>query len=394
MGRITEVSISNSFEISGREGNLRHRWICQREVLPLPFQPFGTGDTERCIEIPWATSCYRGERRVLDVGYANAEDRYISPLLGQGIPELYGLDLSSRVVPNVIAVAGDMRRMPFRDAVFDLIFCISTIEHVGRDNTIYGQGPQVLDQEGDLQAIKELGNLTKPGGKMVITVPYGKLHNYGWFLHYDKQRFDKLIQFSGCHLLKKDLFLYKNGWHRACETALSGVLYRDNDAPAAAGLACALLERPGYGTEPNNPDSTSLSVARNTTVARKKNSLLFYVSGFHNVENWSGMPTRWMQADATLLVNSLENQISTLSLNALSFYRNRTLEIYSGDELVMQVVVPVNLINISTPIHLANGANAIWLRVLEGCERPCDKPELKNPDGRCLSVAVQNLALT
>jgi len=106
------------------------------------------------------------------------------------------------------------------------------------------------------------------------------------------------------------------------------------------------------------------------------------------------MPTRWMQADATLLVNSLENQISTLSLNALSFYRNRTLEIYSGDELAMQVVVPVNLINISTPIHLANGANAIWLRVLEGCERPCDKPELKNPDGRCLSVAVQNLALT
>jgi len=83
-----------------------------------------------------------------------------------------------------------------------------------------------------------------------------------------------------------------------------------------------------------------------------------------------------------------------LSLNALSFYRNRTLEIYSGDELAMQVVVPVNLINISTPIHLAKGANAIWLRVLEGCERPCDKPELKNPDGRCLSVAVQNLALT
>ena len=213
------------------------------EIYKLPAQPFGVGDTERCIEIPWAFSCYRGERSVLDVGYANAEDRYLQLLLSLGIPELCGLDVVSRPVPGIVSVAGDMRSTPFRDAVFDLIFCISTIEHVGWDNSIYYQSQQALDPEADLRAIRELARITRKNGRIVVSVPYGKLHNYGWFLHYDRQRFDRLIHASGCRLLKKDLFLYREGWHQTSEGPLKGVLYKDNGAPAAAGLVCALLER-------------------------------------------------------------------------------------------------------------------------------------------------------
>jgi SAM-dependent methyltransferase len=223
--------------------NFRPRKDGLDRIFQLTIQSFGIGDTERCIEIPWAVSCYRGERRVLDVGYANAEDRYLEPLLAQKIPELYGLDMVSRAIPGIISVAGDMRRMPFRDGIFDLIFCISTIEHVGWDNTIYYQSQQVLDPEGDLQAIRELARITRRGGRIVVTVPYGRLNNYGWFLHYDRQRFDRLIHASGCRLLRKDLFLYSEGWRQTSEEALKGAFYKDNGAPAAAGLACALLER-------------------------------------------------------------------------------------------------------------------------------------------------------
>jgi len=73
----------------------------QDEFFQLPVQPYGIGDTERCIEIPWAISCYRGERRVLDVGYANAEDRYLDSLIALGIPELYGLDLAGKAVQGI-----------------------------------------------------------------------------------------------------------------------------------------------------------------------------------------------------------------------------------------------------------------------------------------------------
>ena len=209
----------------------------------LPAEPFGIGDTERCIEIPWAISCYRGERRVLDIGYANAESRYLDPLRALGIPMLYGLDMVGRAVPGIQAVVGDIMRAPFHDNAFDLIICVSTIEHVGWDNTIYFQGGVSQDPEGDIKAIKEMARITRRGGRMVITVPYGRLHNYGWFQQYDRGHLDRLISASGCRVLRKDLYIYTDGWHRASEGDLTSVLYKDNGAPAAAGLACILLGR-------------------------------------------------------------------------------------------------------------------------------------------------------
>ena len=119
-----------------------------------------------------------------------------------------------------------------------------------------------------------------------------------------------------------------------------------------------------------------------------------FSSGFHYQENWSGTPTRWMQANATLLVNSSENRTTTLSFNAQSLYRNRTLEVYVGDMLLIRAAIPMNrFVEIETPIHLAMGTNSIRLRVPEGCEQPIDIKELNSSDGRCLSVAIQNLAL-
>jgi hypothetical protein len=53
---------------------------------------YGLGDSERCIEIPWALSRVRSEQRVLDLGHANAEPRYVRARNALGIPVLVGLD--------------------------------------------------------------------------------------------------------------------------------------------------------------------------------------------------------------------------------------------------------------------------------------------------------------
>ncbi|ABK14851.1 class I SAM-dependent methyltransferase [Methanothrix thermoacetophila] len=213
------------------------------EGFKLPDLQYGLGDTERCVEIPWALSWYRGERRVLDIGYANAEDRYIDSINALNIPELYGLDLVGRSIPGIRPVVGDARSMPFRDGAFDMILCISTLEHIGRDNTIYFNGPIPQDPEGDLSAIREMARITRRNGKIVITVPYGRRMNYGWFQQYDRQSLDRLISASGCRLIRKDLYIYRAGWHQASEDELEDVLYKDNEAPAASGLACILLRR-------------------------------------------------------------------------------------------------------------------------------------------------------
>jgi hypothetical protein len=118
------------------------------------------------------------------------------------------------------------------------------------------------------------------------------------------------------------------------------------------------------------------------------------INGFWDIEDWLGISSRWMQADSTLQINSPENRTVTLSLNAKSFYRNRTLEISARSMLVAQVAVPTSFINVSVPIYLEKGMNTVHLHVPEGCDMPSDKTELNNLDSRCLSVAVQNLTVT
>jgi phosphoglycerol transferase len=115
--------------------------------------------------------------------------------------------------------------------------------------------------------------------------------------------------------------------------------------------------------------------------------------GWHGIENWTGIHTRWMQGDAIIWAISSSNITANLNMQALSFYRNRTLMVISGDVPVGQLVVPTNFINVSVPIHFAKGANIVSLHLPEGCERPFDKHVLNNPDSRCLSIAVQNLTV-
>jgi O-antigen chain-terminating methyltransferase len=209
----------------------------------LPVEPYGKGDTERCVEIPWAMSCYHGEQKVLDVGYAHAEERYIRELFGLSMPTLYGIDLVGKHIGTIVSVKGDIRKSPFNSSSFDLIFCISTIEHVGCDNAIYTKGPSPIDELGDLGAIEEMSRMLKRQGKIVLTVPYGKYLNYGWFIHYDEKKLDKLISASNCEIFDQDFFIYQEGWRSCSKTDLKSISYKDNGAPAAAGLACILLEK-------------------------------------------------------------------------------------------------------------------------------------------------------
>src|SRR5581483_9316932 len=72
---------------------------------------------ERAIEIPWSLARYAGERRVLDIGSANAVPAYLEGLRDLGTPELVTVDLAEPA--DVIA---DVRELPFEDASFDVAY--------------------------------------------------------------------------------------------------------------------------------------------------------------------------------------------------------------------------------------------------------------------------------
>ena len=204
---------------------------------------YGLGDSERCIEIPWVLSRFRGEPRVLDVGHANAEPRYLQVRDALKIPCLVGLDLTAAPQPCISGVAGDALALPFRPGVFDLIFAISVIEHIGRDNSIYCGREQPEHEFGDLEAAAGLASLLRSGGRLLITVPFGRLEDHGWFVQYDQRRIQSLVEFTGCKLTLAEYYAYGvRGWTGPADpAALSQVEYRTGFA--AGAVACLELTR-------------------------------------------------------------------------------------------------------------------------------------------------------
>jgi SAM-dependent methyltransferase len=128
---------------------------------------------ERPIEIAWTLGRYRGERRVLDFGYAFAEPIWLSALIAAHPRELTGVDLVEREVPGMESVVADARALPFANRSFDVVFSVSTLEHIGADTTRYGSGAE-QDPAGPLDALRELRRVVTRGGRILLTVPCGE----------------------------------------------------------------------------------------------------------------------------------------------------------------------------------------------------------------------------
>jgi SAM-dependent methyltransferase len=155
---------------------------------------------ERPIEIAWTLGRYRGERRVLDVGYAYAEPVWLGALLELGTQDLVGVDLADRDVPEMRTVVADLRKLPFPSRSFDVVFCVSTLEHVGADNTRYGVDAQ-RDPEGPRLALRELRRVTARGGKILLTVPTGERPDADWYVAQDADAWYALFRDA-------DLYVY------------------------------------------------------------------------------------------------------------------------------------------------------------------------------------------
>jgi glycosyltransferase involved in cell wall biosynthesis/SAM-dependent methyltransferase len=214
-------------------------------LFRLLADPLGPGTTERTVEIPWVLTRWRGERLVLDLGYAFASALYLSALLGLGIESLHGVDWSAAPAPAMRRVRADLRALPYREGSFDLVLCVSTIEHVGLNNTRYGLvGGETVD--GDVAALREVERVLVPGGRLLITVPFGKAEELDWTRVYDRRKWKSLVGATHLQSMEQEIYeLTGAGWVRCQDLASLERISYGSDASAARGVLCAELVRPG-----------------------------------------------------------------------------------------------------------------------------------------------------
>ncbi len=94
---------------------------------------------------------------------------YFSTMLSAFIPvEFYDYRPADIKLDGLEAKKGDLNSLPFADNSLESISCMHTIEHIG-----LGRYGDPIDPDGDLNAIKELKRVVKPGGSLLIVTPIG-----------------------------------------------------------------------------------------------------------------------------------------------------------------------------------------------------------------------------
>jgi SAM-dependent methyltransferase len=200
-----------------RHGYLREAVI--RVVIPL--------DPSRYLELPDSLSELgaRPGERVLDL----ASPKLAAVALAEQGVRVTSVDaLESEVEtwrrlaegnPNVEFVVGDGRSLPYGDGSFDHAYSISVLEHIADD--------------GDVAALREIARTVRPGGRVVITLPYAERYWEDWrdepvygeqqpraeryFFErwYDAPRVDRLLdRVTDLSLVDSHVSRLSPNWHR------------------------------------------------------------------------------------------------------------------------------------------------------------------------------------
>lgn len=211
------------------------------QALAGPFQPdalppgWGWRLDERIVEYPWLFARLpRGPARLLDAGSVLNFGFLLEheALAGKAIV-IQTLEPEPDCFwhKRVSYVYGDLRQTCFRDAAFDTIVCVSTLEHVGMDNTLY-YSPDASRREDAPETyrdvVREMRRLLAPGGRLYLTVPFGRRASHGWLQVFDAGMIDTVIEtFAPSEYLEHHFRYEPDGWTVSTRERSSDATYSD-----------------------------------------------------------------------------------------------------------------------------------------------------------------------
>ena len=163
-GCFYRTSVGLGARYVARHGYLREAVI--RIVVPL--------DPSRYLELPETLREIdaRPGQRVLDL----ASPKLLAVVLARRGVDVTSVDQLESEIESWRRLTEDERRLrfdvadgralPFEDATFDHAYSVSVLEHIG--------------DGGDEQALRELGRVTRPGGRVVVTLPHARDYREDW----------------------------------------------------------------------------------------------------------------------------------------------------------------------------------------------------------------------
>lgn len=112
---------------------------------------------------------------------------------------------------------------------------------------------------------------------------------------------------------------------------------------------------------------------------------------WYSQEEWSGVPTRWISNNATLIIYSNEKVNKTLSFRIISYHNQKNIEIYVEDDC-FEITIPTDFTEIEIPLSLKEGENIIEFSTREECFSPARIGG--SQDAREFSFAIQNITIS
>lgn len=190
---------------------------------------------ERVVEYPWLFARLPlTEGRLLDAGSVLNHRFLLERPQLRGHRTFISTLGPERMSFNKLGVSyvyEDFRTSCFRDGYFDQIVSLSTLEHIGMDNTMLYTDDQSKREHAPLaflDAIRELRRILKEGGHLYVSVPFGEAKSHGWFQIFDASMVDAMIKEFSPASHEEFHFRYSaEGWTVSTREQSAGATYFD-----------------------------------------------------------------------------------------------------------------------------------------------------------------------
>lgn len=270
--RVLDALLLLHFTIKGKTPCIRGYDVFKRQTVKraLSSSHFSTSELpphfgnlvdERIIEYPWFFSRLPAALpgNLLDAGSVLNFDYIINHrsiknkklFISTLAPELH-----SFWDQGISYLYDDIRSTCFRSDYFNWIVSLSTLEHVGMDNTTYytsDSSKRESSEKDYLEVISEYHRILKPGGTCYLSVPFGAKKHHQWLQVFDQSMVEEIIKTFGPASFSVHYFRYTphQGWAASTAEKCADAIYHDyhvdgcsRDKPAAAeAVVCIEMQK-------------------------------------------------------------------------------------------------------------------------------------------------------